>query len=153
MENRTQLKALILKQILGLLDQKIEILLEDIASLKDARDNENKNSAGDIYETGREMMQIELEKNEIHLSKTLVLRKELSLIDTQKKFIKVEFGSLVFTNLGNYFMSIALGKVELNNETFHPISLNSPIGQVIQNKKINDRIQFQEKEITIIDIL
>jgi len=153
MENQTQLKALILNQIIDLLDDKIEILKNDIESIMESRNNETKSSAGDKYETGREMMQMEIEKFDIQLARTLVLKKELSHINIEKQYKKVEFGSLVFTNQGNYFISVALSKIELNNEIFHPISSGSPIGQALQDKKVNDTLQFQGNEITIVDIL
>ncbi|WP_372645718.1 hypothetical protein, partial [Ancylomarina sp.] len=76
-----ELKSLVYHKILEELDRKIEVIRGAIASAKDARNNDTKSSAGDKFETGREMMQIEIEKNEVLLNQTAKNRKELARID------------------------------------------------------------------------
>lgn len=82
--------------------EKILICRKAIDLAIEARDNDSKSSVGDKYETNRAMMQIELEKNNRQLAQYLKQKKELSDIDINKTFDKVEFGSLVLTNQGNY---------------------------------------------------
>ena len=147
------LKQLILNQLQKIIDKKIETVKTVIKSTKEARDSDTKSSAGDKHETGRAMMQIELEKNEVQLSRTLYLKNELSRINIQKEYNKVEFGSLVVTNQGNYFISIGIGKIEVNNETYFSISIASPIGNLLHNKKIGDKVQFKEREFIIQNIV
>jgi len=134
------------------LNGKIEQAQESIAVVKESRDNETKSSAGDKYETGREMMQIEINKSEDQLSKFINYKHQLSKIDLKKKFVKVEFGSLVETSNGTYFISIALGKIKLANTDYYPISLASPIGKLIYQKKEGDSIEFQGRIFKIIRI-
>ncbi len=131
------------------IDEKIIICNKAIDLAKEARDNDSKSSVGDKYETNRAMMQIELEKNNQQLAQYLKQKKELSNIDINKTFDKVEFGSLVLTNQGNYFISIGLGKVEIEDEIFYSISMASPIGQILRNRIIGDIIQFQAKSFII----
>ena len=57
------IKAALVAQLLQHLEQNIAETEQAIASAKESRDNESKSSAGDKYETGRAMMQIELENN------------------------------------------------------------------------------------------
>ncbi len=147
-----EFKLLIYNKLLNLLDEKIESAKMTIQSAKESRDNDTKSSAGDKYETGRAMMQMEIEKSEVQLSKTLKLKRELSQINIQKENKKVAFGSLVLSNQGNYFISIGMGKVEINNKVFFAISLASPIGKLLQNKTTGEKIKFNDKEITITDI-
>ena len=146
-------KQLIYSKIQQLLDDKIETLKEEIESTKEARNNDTKSSAGDKYETGREMMQIELDKNEAQLNKTVKLKSELSKINILKEYNKVEFGSLVVTNQGTYFISIGIGKVDINNENYYSISLASPIGKLLLNKEIGNKIKFQNREFKILNIV
>ena len=153
MENLIKIKVLLLKQLMELLDQKINTLKLDMASIKDTRDSDTRSSAGDKFETNRVLIQMELDKTEVQLNKTKVLRNELSHIDIQKQYTQVEFGSLVCTTQGNYFFSVALGKFEVNKEIYHCISLGSPIGQSLQNKKVNDTILFQGNAVTIVSIV
>jgi transcription elongation GreA/GreB family factor len=93
-----------------------------------------------------------LEKNTLLLNKTVVLKNELLQIDIHKKCDKAEFGSFVQTSEGEYFISIGLGKTEIENKPVYCISLASPIGKMLQNKKVGDLFNFQGKAITIINI-
>ncbi len=150
--NKNQ-KQQIIKQLQEMLDSKIETAIMAIALAKESRDNDTKSSAGDKYETGRAMMQLEMDKNEAQKSKILNLKRELSLINIQKNFSKVEFGSLVVSNQGNYFISIGIGKIEVNNEIFYAISFASPIGKLLQNKIVGDKFQFRGEKFIIENIL
>jgi len=145
-------KQLLFQKLIELLNQKIEVLGQEIASTKASKETDTKSSAGDKFETGRAMMQMELDKNEAQLNKTQKLKKELTSINSEQKKLSVEFGSLVRTSQGNYLISVALGKIELNSETFYTISLASPIGMVLQHKKQGEFIEFQGKKIEIISV-
>ncbi len=151
--NKKELKLLIYNQLISIIESKTVTLNNAIVSAKEARDSDSKSSAGDKYETGRAMMHIEIEKNEVQLSKALKLKKELSEIDIKKDFQKIEFGSLVITNNGNYMISIGLGRLNIENVECYAISMASPIGKVIQNLKIGDSVLFQNREIIIQDIV
>jgi len=145
-------KSLVYNEILEDLDRKIEVIQSAIASAKDSRNNDTKSSAGDKYETGREMMQIEIEKNEVLLNQTAKLRKELSRIDVLQEFNKVAFGSMVITNKGSYFISVGIGKIQIDQHTCYAISLASPIGSLLKDKIVGDEVQFQGRTFTIEEI-
>ena len=70
MVNSLEIKQLILNQLHKILDQKMESLVHNISSAEESRDSNTKSSAGDKYETSREMTQIEIQKNVNQLSKT-----------------------------------------------------------------------------------
>jgi hypothetical protein len=148
-----KIKKNIYKEILIILDSKISSLQNTIKETTEDRNNDTKSSAGDKYETGREMLQIEIQKNKLLLDKTLKLKGELSNINIDKQHNKVEYGSLVITNQGNYFISIGIGKIEINNNDYYSISFASPIGKLLQNKEINGCFKFQEKEFIIKKII
>ena len=146
-------KIKIHSQLIEILNSKIEVLKNTIAEAIESRNNDTKSSAGDKYETGREMIQIEIQKNEIQLNKTLELKKELSKINLAKTCTKAEYGSLVITNQGNYFLSIGYGKIEIEDNTYYSISLASPIGKLLHNKKQDEQFIFNRKEFTITSII
>jgi hypothetical protein len=151
--NDSQLKSLILNRLIKAIDEKAAIVKTEIQLAIETRDNETKSNVGDKFETTREMMQLEIEKNALQLNKYELQKNELLKIDINKAYHKVEFGSLVFTNGGNYFISIGLGKIEIENEPVYCISLISPIGKALQNKKAGAKIDFQGKEISILKII
>lgn len=146
------LKYLLITRLNELIDQNIAAAQQSITSAKESRDSDTKSSAGDKYETGRSMMQFEMEKNEHQLNKSLHLKNELKKIDKNKLNLKAEFGSIVITNQGNYFLSIGIGKIQLEKESYFAISLASPLGTLLHKKEIGDTVLFQEKEIEIITI-
>lgn len=147
------IKPSIIKQINKFLDEKISSSQQAADSAKESRDNETKSSVGDKYETGRTMMQYEVEKNRIQLNKALILKNEIARIDLQKKCEIVEYGSLVYTSYGNYFISFAAGKIEVNNTIFYCISLASPIGNSLKGNRAGDHFHFQGKEYFIKSII
>lgn len=146
------IKEQIFKEIMELLDQRIELARLAIESAKESRDAETKSSVGDKYETGRTLMQMEVEKNRIQLHKAETLKAEIQKIDFQKKFKKVEFGSVVFTTQNNYFISAAMGKIVIDDTVYYCISMASPIGKLLHAKKIGDSFSFQGKEETITEL-
>ena len=152
MNNKRDLKELILLHLFEITQNKIEVFSQAIDSAKESRNNDTKSSAGDKYETGREMMQIEIDKNTVQLQNSKNLKEELSRISTQKIYTKAEFGSLITTNRGVYFLAIGIGKIMVHNNPIFVISNASPIGKLIENKKIGDAFQFQSIEYIIQEI-
>lgn len=147
------IKEQLFKQIISILDERIKMARIAINSAKDSRDNETKSSVGDKYETGRTLMQLEVEKNRVQLNKTEKLKLELLKIKLNKKFNSVEFGSLVISSQNSYFISTALGKIQVDGNSYFCISLASPIGKLMHTKKIGDKFNFQGHEISISNIL
>ena len=142
----------IVQHLLGLLEERILETEQAIASTRESRDSESKSSAGDKYETGRAMAQIELDKLQQQLQHNLSLKTELLKIDPKTVYDTIGFGTLVKTDKGNYFIAVALGKISIENETFYAISLASPIGQALKNGKSGDQLTFNGSTIQILSI-
>jgi len=147
------LKQLLVSRMKEIIADKIEMIKAEIASATDSRNNETKSSVGDKYETGRAMVQYELEKAQVQLEKNIQIEQELIKIDLLKQHIKAGLGSLIVTSEGNYFISIGIGKIEIGNDIVFCISLTSPIGNELQNKHEGEKLLFQGKEIYISAIL
>ena len=139
-------------KIMALIDERIESAKTAIASAKESRDSETKSSVGDKYETGRTLMQQEVEKNRVQLHKAEMLKTELENIDLKKKYDRVEFGSLVSDGKNWYFIATALGKIDVDGKSFFCISLASPIGKALHNKCTGDKVSFMGKTIEIAEI-
>ena len=147
------LKETAYEQIIALLDEKITMAEKAVLSAKESRNSETKSSAGDKHETGRAMSQIELDNSEMQLGKVLNLKRQFLQLDVLKERNIVEPGCLVRTDNGTYFISIGLGKIELKNADCYAVSIQSPIGRAMQNKKVGDLISFQNKHFEVQDIL
>ena len=143
----------IIDRINFILDSKIASLQKSIESAKESRDSETKSSVGDKYETGRAMMQYELEKHQNQLGIVKTQKQVLTKINTQQKSGMVEQGSLVFTSFGIYFIALGLGNILVNNENIMCISLASPVGKLLSRKSVGDTIHWQGKKISIRQVM
>ena len=141
------------RHILSLLDEKIATAQHAVLSAKESRNNETKSSAGDKHETGRAMSQIELDNSEQQLGKVLNLKRQFLQLDVQTKKTGIEPGCLVRTDKTLYFISIGLGRIQVENHVCYAVSLQSPIGQVLQGKKTGDMVMFQGEETVIMEVL
>lgn len=142
--NKEKVYAAVMQQ----LEARLAQLAGSIASVKEARNNESKSSAGDKYETGREMMQSELDKLLSQESLLLKQQHELSKISPTRQHKDVSLGSLVRTDQATYFLSTAFGVVE----GVYVISLASPIGSLLLNKSVGDSIAFRGKQQQIMEV-
>jgi hypothetical protein len=143
-------QQLVKKELLSILEQKKESILHIQQST--VHSNDVKSSAGDKHETGVAMAHLEQEKT----GKQLQLVE--SMLSTVNKLIplttlKVQPGHLIRTTAGWYFLSVGLGEIEVNEETIYCLSSQSPIGQLLLGKQANDQIHWQDKRITILEIL
>lgn len=139
--------------MLRVLDSRIAEIETAIASAKEARDNESKSSAGDKYETGRAMLQIELDNLEHQLKNQLELKTEILRVNPELTTEKISFGSLISSTNGTYFIAIGLGKILIGNETVYAISLASPLGQALKGAQKDNTISLNGKSITINHVL
>jgi len=114
-----------------------------------AANEETKSSAGDKYETGRAMMQLEIEKQSVQLGEAMKLKQVLSLINPEKTSDTVQSGSLVVTDQGNFYISISAGKLDVEGITYFAVSPVSPIGALLMGKKSGEAIQLNGKSFTI----
>jgi len=146
------IKTALVAQLLQHLEQNIAETEQAIASAKESRDNESKSSAGDKYETGRAMMQIELENNGRQLEKTRLAKQDLLQLDLLAAHSVAGLGSLVYTSREIYFLSIGFGKLEFAEQPYYAISLASPIGQALKQAKVGDGVSFQGKVLTILEL-
>ena len=135
-----------------LIKDKTKLLKFELDSINKEKNNLKKSSAGDKFETSRALMQTEYDKidNQLLILKNqLRAIKSISLSDNKKK---VGVGSFIKTNKSFYFISIGLGKQIIDNNDIYVISLSSPIGKLLNNKKKGDKIVFNNKEELIKNI-
>lgn len=146
------MKKRVIDFITILIKDKTQLLKFELDSINKEKNNLKKSSAGDKFEISRALMQTEYDK--IH-NQLLILKnqlraiKSISLSDKKKK---VGVGSFIKTNKSFYFISIGLGKQIIDNNAINIISLSSPIGKLLNNKKKGDKIVFNNKEELIENI-
>ena len=127
---------------LQLITQKIAELNNTLDELGEGIKDDSKSSAGDKHETSRAMAQIEQEKTARQLKETTEqksLLEKLNITSFSKEIIK---GSLVKTNTVYLFISIALGKITVDNTIVFAISPQSPLGIKLLGLKPKDTTEL-----------
>ena len=65
----------------------------------------------------------------------------------------VRLGSIVRTGTSNYYISVSLGMVQVDGDSFLCVALNSPIGAVLAGKRKGDQLVFHQQEMTILEVV
>ena len=137
-------KSEILSKLREHLSESLEEARRDYQLAKESRDSDTKSSAGDKFETGREMMQREMDKLSALIDTTENSLKKLQSLPSAAAAVVCE-GSLVETDQEKYFISIGFGTMD----DVYAISVESPLGALLQGKKIGESVEMRGKIITI----
>src|SRR5215207_6247195 len=115
--------------------QRMKSAQRAIEDLQHDANNETKSTAGDKYETSLEMIQQEINRELARLYELQKQKAVLDQIDPKQQTNYVQPGTLVYTNNGNYFISISAGHVSVDNDQFLAISAASPIALKLSGLK------------------
>lgn len=145
-------KSAVLQACFDLVDNKIAELTAGIRDAMDSANDDTKSSAGDKFETSREMMTQEIKKLGTQLelaSSQKVLLQNLSRVKAQDQAVN---GCLIQTNHGSFFLGVPIGKVIIDDVAVFCLSLASPLGQVFVGKKMGEPFEFRGKEYEILSL-
>ena len=60
---------------------------------------------------------------------------------------------MVYTSKSNYYIAISAGELQVKNELFYAISPNTPIGQLLMGKTVDDEVIFRDTKFTITRVI
>ena len=146
-----EIKKQLLQYCVNYAQERIKNAEDAINAARDAASNDTKSSAGDKYETTREMMQQEISRHQKQLMEAQRLKHILSAIDPDKIQPTIQPGSLVFTDKGNFFVSISAGQIIIKGTSYFAVSAVSPIGAKLMGLKKGSSFQFNEKDFSVIE--
>ena len=149
----SDLKSKIVNQYQTLLQDKIDIYQDLIASLTEDAQNDAKSSAGDKHETTLSKLHIEQEKIANKLKEALEQLAILSKLDIDQTSNKVILGSLVKTNHLTVLVATALPKIKVDNQTIFAISPQSPLGIQLMHKSVDSEFMVNNVAYKILEIL
>ncbi|WP_437918202.1 hypothetical protein [Sphingobacterium sp. LRF_L2] len=143
------------KQLLDFCRTKNEMRIQDIVyaiqQAQDAIESDTKSSAGDKYETSREMIQQDLNRYQEQLTQAKKDTVVLQQIELESRDI-AGLGSLVVTDKAYYFIAISLGKQIVENQEFMIISSSSPIGKLLVGMSVGESISFNGNTQRILNL-
>lgn len=137
------------KQVLA---SKILFLQAALNDLIESTKNETKSSAGDKYETGRAMLQIEQDNVRKQLKDATEQQEAFNRIDINLRSSQIVKGSLVKTQ-GYLFVSLGLGKLIIDDITVIALSPHCPLGMKLIGLKIGESVTMNSTSYTIESII
>lgn len=130
-----EFKIKLIEKISKEINEKIKDAESAFLLAKESRDADTKSSAGDKYETGREMMQKEMDKN-------------LALIHQYKHQLEQLHSNsiqLIKSTQGTFFICIGLGRITFEGNEYFVISWDSPVGKQLKGKKVGESYEINGK--------
>ena len=137
----------------AILEERIQEAQCVIDAAQHDSNSETKSSAGDKYETGRAMAQLEKERHarrKAALEDMLVNLKQIGCSPSKEW---VTEGALVQTNRGMYFVSVGLGTITIDSQVYHCLSQQAPFGQALLDLEVGDDVEFRDTSHEIVHIL
>lgn len=144
---------LLLKQ--QLLAECLRIQNSQIRTAKNAMDeaqqsaNEHQGALEDKFESFREACQIQRDMFAKQLDEAITSMAVLKRIVATKENKQIMLGSVIFTNLQKFFISVSLGEITVNDEKYFAISAMSPLFKAMAGKNEGDEFSFRDKTYRI----
>ena len=126
-------------------EERIASARQAITAARESANDDTKSSAGDKYETGREMMQQEIDRNRKQLEESQKLKLILEQIDPAKSVDLTQNGALVTTNFGRFYISISRGQIMVDECIYFAVSSVSPIGLKLMKQTEGYEFDFNGK--------
>lgn len=129
-------------QCLDAVKSRIEHAEHALLQAREASQDDTKSSAGDKYETTREMMQQDIDRNNSQLYEAKRILFQLEQCRDTAINGRVGSGSLVKTSKALLYIAVSIGQLQVHGQTLMAISPASPLGQVLIGKERGDNFVF-----------
>ncbi|NVJ86930.1 MAG: hypothetical protein HWE15_11535 [Algoriphagus sp.] len=141
-------KEEVFQRAVSFLKERIAQFQEERKAISEGILEDDKSSAGDKFETGREMLTQDLRQVEGQIKSNSALLEELYRIQSIKGIgKKVREGSLIKIGDDYFLISVALGKLALPSGEIYLISPASPLAQQVLGKSPGESILFKGKSM------
>lgn len=128
--------------------KRIQVVQNQIDMLRNDMHAESKSTSGDKHETGRAMIQLEME----NLGKQHQNWENMFLIaqaiDT-KAHVVAKAGSILIINGMNYYLSVGFGKIDFEGEPIMCLAPSAPLAQLILGISAGSQITFNQRVLKI----
>lgn len=144
-----ELKLLVHTACKNVIAERLSMAQTAMTDAQSSANQEEKSSAGDKYETGRAMAQQERDKAATQVAEAIKMKEAFSRMNPTKNSTTIEFGSLVQTNQGYFYVGIAAGKLAVKGSACLAISPASPIGKLMMGKRSGEAVAFNKQTFEI----
>lgn len=147
-----ELKLKLYNACVEFVEKREQTIKEIMSSNQKALTSETKSSAGDKHETGRAMLQLEMEKASQQLEGIYTMKTILTKVNLNGDSELIKLGSLINTSQANYFLAISVGKIVIDSKTYYAISPSSPIGKLLLGKRVGEELVFNGKKVLVKEV-
>ena len=134
------------------IEQRIDAARTAMQAAQESSSSETKSSAGDKYETGREMANAERDRNAAHMQQAQQLQAELARINPDAPCDTVRPGALVITSLGRFYISISAGKLALDGPEIFAVSAVAPVAVALKGRRAGEEAAFNGKLVRVLAV-
>lgn len=152
MKDLFSLKQVVHAACISALQERIGQAQAGMEQAREASTADTKSSAGDKHETARAMAQQELEKQASALHNLLEMEDSLARIDPAHTRSQIQQGALVATDKGLFYVSAAMGKLEVEGQVVLAISMQAPLLTVLKELAIGEAGTFNGQVHRLIGI-
>lgn len=132
------------------IEQRISAARTAMQAAQESSSSETKSSAGDKYETGREMANAERDRNAAHMQQAQQLQAELARINPGLPCDTVRPGALVSTSMGQFYLSISAGQLE-GTDVF-AVSAAAPVAVALKGLRAGEEAVFNGKTVKVLAV-
>lgn len=145
----TKIKQLPFEACRQYVETRIDTARSAMESAQESANSESKSSAGDKYETGRAMAQIERDRHAIQLADAVAMQQDLLRIDPGRVCAVGQPGALIETTTGRFFISISAGRLTAEGQPWFAVSPTSPVGTAFRGRAVGDIVTVNVNPMTI----
>ena len=134
------------------IEQRINAARTAMQAAQESSSSETKSSAGDKYETGREMANAERDRNAAHMQQAQQLQAELARINPELPCDTVRPGALVHTSMGWFYISVSAGKLALEGQEVFAVSAAAPVAVALKGLRAGEEVLFNGKAVRVLSV-
>jgi transcription elongation GreA/GreB family factor len=149
-----EFKAKIYQTAITQLKDKDTLLSTERKNIIESILEDEKSSAGDKYETGRETMTQNLNTIEGQIKQGKADLEELYRLNAIKDTpASVQEGALIKLGADWFLIAASIGAVKVDDSKVFLMSKNSPLGELLIGKKKKEQVNFRGKMILIEELI
>lgn len=125
---------------------------EELSALELAAAQETKSSAGDKYETAREMIAQARSMQASALREAEAGMEWLVRQDSSRSFPAVALGALFRTGDGWFLACPVPVRIDVDGQSVQGLSLQGPLGQAVKGARVGEAREFRGKRISVLAV-
>ncbi len=134
------------------IQNRMQVAEHAMKAAQESANSEEKSSAGDKYETGRAMSQIDRDRNAKQLAEAKEELTQLLKIDLTVHHQQAEIGALIDCGSELLFVAAGIGVIHLADKKIIVLSPKAPLARSLTGKTKNDFVEFNGRKLTISQI-